>query len=262
MSDDLDTLCADYLERLRIALGDVHSSDREQIIAQVGEHLSEARAAVPGQDETGVRQILERLGTPEEIAAAAIADRKTEKQPNHASRLVWATVGALVAVALALGLAALEGAFSGGRSNPPSASHPIRIAVPNVLGLEAGKATASLQASGLKNRTVFQSSGNVPNGVVFEQSPHAGATVPRSEVITLAVSIGPTAGAVVVVPDVVGMSPSDAAGALQAVGLYNSIDNLNCSARIGSGHTVSEAPNPGSQVARGTRISIQVACHP
>jgi len=164
--------------------------------------------------------------------------------------------------ALALGIAALAGAFGGGPSSPPSASHAIRITVPNVLGLEAGQATASLQASGLKNRTVFQTSGSVPNGVVFEQSPHAGAAVSRSEVITLAVSIGPTAVAVVVVPNVVGMSPSDAAAALQAVGLYNSIDNLNCSTRIGSGHTVSEAPVPGSQVARGTRISIQVECDP
>ncbi len=261
MSDDLDTLCADYLERLRAALGDVQSSDREQIIAQIGEHLSEARAALPSQDETGVRQILERLGSPEEIAAAAIADRKTEHQAKHSSRLVWATVG-ILAVALALGSAALAGAFSGEPSSPPSASQPIRITVPNVLGLEAGQATASLQASGLKNRTVFQTSGSAPNGVVFEQSPHAGAAVSRNEVITLAVSIGPTAVAVAVVPNVVGMSPSDAAAALQAVGLYNSIDNLNCSTKIGNGHTVSEAPVPGSQVARGTRISIQVACHP
>jgi hypothetical protein len=261
MSDELDTLCADYLERLRIALGNVQSSDRDQILAQVGEHLSEARAALPSQDETGVRQILERLGTPEDIAAAAIADRRTENRPKHSSRLVWVTVGA-VALACALGISALAGAFSGGRSSPPSALHPTRITVPNVLGLETGQATASLQASGLRDRTVFQSSGSAPNGVVLEQSPHAGAAVSRSAVVTVAVSIGPTAGAVVVVPNVVGMSPSDAAGALQAVGLYNSIDNLNCSTRIGSGHTVSEAPNPGSQVARGTRISMQVACHP
>ena len=261
MPDDLDTLCADYLERLRIALGNVQSNDRDQILAQVGEHLSEARATLPSQDETGVRQILERLGTPEDIAAAAIADRRTENQAKRSSRLMWVAVGAL-AVALALGISALSGAFSGGRSSPPSASQPIRIAVPNVLGLEAGQATASLHASGFQDRTVFQSSGSTPSGVVLDQSPHAGAAVSRSEVVTVAVSIGPTAGAVVVVPDVVGMSPSDAARALQAVGLYNSIDNLNCFTRIGSGHTVSEAPNPGSQVARGTRISIQVACHP
>ena len=48
MPDDLDALCADYLERLRAALGDVQRSDREQIIAQVSEHLSEAlREALP-----------------------------------------------------------------------------------------------------------------------------------------------------------------------------------------------------------------------
>ena len=262
MSDDLDTLCADYLERLRYRAwrcpqqrpGTNHRPGRRAPKRGASSSSRPRRNGCPPNPRT--------TGHARGDCRSRYRGSKDGEtaEPCPATRVghCWSPI----AVALALGLAALEGAFSGGRSNPPSASHPIRIAVPNVLGLEAGKATASLQASGLKNRTVFQSSGNVPNGVVFEQSPHAGATVPRSEVITLAVSIGPTAGAVVVVPDVVGMSPSDAAGALQAVGLYNSIDNLNCSARIGSGHTVSEAPNPGSQVARGTRISIQVACHP
>ncbi len=261
MPDDLDALCADYLERLRAALGDVQRSDREQIIAQVSEHLSEARAALPIQNEAGIREILERLGSPDDIAAAAVSDRRPERPSEHSSRLVWATVGFLV-VALALGGAAFAGAFSGGSTGPPSASSPTRITVPNVVGLSTGQAVARLQASGLENRTEFQTSGSVPNGVVFEQSPHAGSSVSRSEAITLAVSIGPTAGAVVVVPNVVGMSLPEASAALQAVGLYNSVDNLNCSTGISGGKTVSQAPVPGSQVARGTRISVQVGCQP
>jgi hypothetical protein len=191
--DELDALCADYLERLRAALGDVERNDREQIIAQVSEHLSEARAALPSQNEAGIREILERLGSPDDIAAAAVADRRTERRSRHSLRLVCAT--AAVVVGVALGGAALAGAFGGGASGPPSASSTTRIAV-------------------------------------------------------------------VVVPNVVGMSPSDAAAALRAAGLYNSIENLDCSTKIGSGKTVSEAPVPGSQVARGTRISIQVACQP
>jgi hypothetical protein len=185
-------MCADYLERLRAALGDVQRSDREQIIAQVSEHLSEARAALPSENEAGIREILERLGSPDDIAAAAVSDRRTERRSTQSLPLVWASVGVVV-VGLALGGAALAGAFGGGASGPPSASSTTRITV-------------------------------------------------------------------VVVPNVVGMGPSEAAAALQAVGLYNSIENLDCSTKIGSGKTVSEAPVPGSQVARGTRISIQVAC--
>jgi hypothetical protein len=261
MPDDLDALCADYLERLRAALGDVERSDREQIIAQVSEHLSEARAALPSQNESSIRQVLERLGSPDDIAAAAVSDRETERGSKRSSRLVWVAVGVLVVV-FALGGAALAGAFDGGPGNSPSASTPTHIPVPSVVGLSTGQTTARLQASGLKTRTAFQVKGTVPNGVVFEESPRAGLSVLRSEDVTLAVSTGPAAGTIVVVPNVVGMSPSEAAAALQSVGLYNSIDNLNCSTRISSGDTVSEAPVPGSQVARGTRISIQVACHP
>jgi serine/threonine-protein kinase len=261
MPDDLDALCADYLEQLRAALGDVERSDREQIIAQVSEHLSEARAALPTQNESSIRAVLERLGSPDDIAAAAASDRETERGSKRSSRLVWVTVGILVVV-FALGGTALAGAFGGGPSKSPSASTPTRIPVPSVIGLSTGQATAQLQATGLKTRTAFQVNGTVPNGVVFEQSPKAGLSVLRSEAVTLAVSTGPAAGTVVVVPNVVGMSPSEAAAALQSVGLYNSIDNLNCSTRISSGDTVSEAPAPGSQVAKGTRISIQVACHP
>jgi PASTA domain/HAAS len=259
--DDLDALCADYLERLHAALGDVERSDREQIMAQVSEHLSEARAALPSQSEAGIHEVLERLGSPDDIAAAADLDRQTDRRSTLSSRPVWAVVGVLVVV-LALGGAALAGAFGGGPSGPRNASSPPRMTVPNVVGLTTAQATARLEASGLKNRAAFQASGSVPNGVVFEQSPRAGARISRSEAVTLAVSTGSVAGAVVVVPNVVGMSPSEAAAALQAVGLYNSIDNLNCSRQISSSHTVSEAPVPGSQVARGTRISIQVACHP
>jgi hypothetical protein len=261
MPDDLDALCADYLERLRAALGDVQRSDREQIIAQVSEHLSEARAALSSQNEAGIREIVERLGSPDDIAAAVVSDRRMERRSKPSSRLVWAIVGFLV-VALALGGAVLAGAFSGGATGPPSASSPTRIVVPNVVGLSTGQAIARLQASGLENQTEFQTSGTVPNGVVLEQSPHAGSSVSRREAVNLAVSTGPTAGAVVVVPNVVGMSLSEAAAALQAVGLYNSIDNLNCSTRTSSGNIVSEAPVPGSQVARGTRISVQVSCQP
>jgi hypothetical protein len=192
--DELDALCADYLERLRAALGDVERSDREQIIAQVSEHLSEARAALPRQNESSIHEVLERLGSPDDIAAAAVSDRETERRSKRSWRPMWAGVGVLIVV-LALGGAAFAGAFGGGTSGPPSAPGPPLIAV-------------------------------------------------------------------VVVPNVVGVSPAEAAATLEAAGLYNSIDNLDCSTKIGSGKTVSESPVPGSQVARGTRISIQVACQP
>jgi HAAS/PASTA domain len=189
MPDVLADLCGDYLARLRTALRSVDPSDREQIVDQVAEHLDGAIAGLESPSEEGLRQILERLGSPEEIAAAAVSE-----EPHHHSKQsgAWLAVatGAL-AVALSFGIAAIAGAFDGSSTSS-----------------EAKRPTAAF----------------------------------------------------VVVPNVVGMGTAQAAGNLQMAGLYNSIDDLGCRANITGGHTVTESPPPGSRVASGTRISIQVAC--
>jgi|SRR5579872_2230603 len=66
--------------------------------------------------------------------------------------------------------------------------------------------------------------------------------------------------ALVTVPNLIGMTVAAAAGDLQASGLYNSIDNLNCGRDVGKGLVAAESPPPGSTVDRGTRISLQVSC--
>ena len=189
MPDVLADLCGDYLARLQTALSSVDPSDREQIVAQVAEHLDDAIAGLPTPSEEGLRQILERLGSPEEIAAAAVPEQSHHRSKQSATWLAVAS-GAL-AMALALGIAAIAGAFD--LSSPTS-------------------------------------------------------VVKR-----------PTA-AFVVVPNVVGMATAQAAGNLQEAGLYNSIDELGCGNGTSRGYTVAESPPPGSRVASGTRISIQVAC--
>ncbi len=82
-------------------------------------------------------------------------------------------------------------------------------------------------------------------------SHHAAAVTPTS--ITPA---GPVA-----VPNVKGLLPAEAAGVLQANGITNSIANLNCSnLEVGRGRVVRQTPAPGSRVAYGSRISLQISC--
>jgi hypothetical protein len=61
------------------------------------------------------------------------------------------------------------------------------------------------------------------------------------------------------VPNVYGLSTADAAGALQAAGVTNSIDNLNCQS-VANGHVIAQSPPSGSEVGIGTRVNLQIAC--
>jgi uncharacterized membrane protein len=70
---DVDALCTEYLRQLDAALSDRSIPQRRQIVEQITEHLNEARGELTVQSEAALRSILERLGRPEDIAAAAAA---------------------------------------------------------------------------------------------------------------------------------------------------------------------------------------------
>jgi HAAS len=64
---DADRLVADYLARLERAAARVPAGRREELLAEIDGHIRSARAS----GDADVRTLLDRLGTPEEIAAAA-----------------------------------------------------------------------------------------------------------------------------------------------------------------------------------------------
>jgi uncharacterized membrane protein len=65
-----DPLVDDYLRRLEAAAADLPRERRAELVGEIEEHV-EAALAEAGDDEAAVRNVLERLGSPEEIAAAA-----------------------------------------------------------------------------------------------------------------------------------------------------------------------------------------------
>lgn len=67
---DADTLIADYLGRLRAASWPLAAGRREELQAEVAEHIDTALAQAGSRDEVTVRNVLDRLGAPESIAAA------------------------------------------------------------------------------------------------------------------------------------------------------------------------------------------------
>ena len=188
--DDVDALCARYLDDLERRLAGVPSQERGQIVEQVAEHIATARSTLPVQSEAAVRQILESLGTAEEIAAAAITEEPAKNLPAYKSRrrLIAAAV---VLVVLGVGIAALGGAFSSSTATTTpktTAAHSV-VVVPSVTREKVSLATEQLSKLHFVYSVTYTSTSSVPAGTVLAQSPRAGTRIsPTSGVVQLTVS--------------------------------------------------------------------------
>ncbi|MGQ0680331.1 MAG: HAAS signaling domain-containing protein [Actinomycetota bacterium] len=60
-----------YLGRLDRSLRGLPAQRREEVIAEISSHIAEGRAELADADEAGLRNLLERLGAPQEIALEA-----------------------------------------------------------------------------------------------------------------------------------------------------------------------------------------------
>ncbi|HYU86509.1 MAG TPA: hypothetical protein VEK80_17025, partial [Kribbellaceae bacterium] len=71
--NDPDTLVGDYLGRLEQAAQVLPADRRTELVEEVRAHIAEARTA-GADDLAAVRTVLDRLGSPDEIVAAARED--------------------------------------------------------------------------------------------------------------------------------------------------------------------------------------------
>ncbi|GGN93199.1 hypothetical protein GCM10010112_81160 [Actinoplanes lobatus] len=66
-----DQLVTDYLARVERAAAGLPAGRREELLADLREHIDIARAESGAETEADIRTILDRLGDPESIVAAA-----------------------------------------------------------------------------------------------------------------------------------------------------------------------------------------------
>jgi uncharacterized membrane protein len=71
MSTTPDKLVERYLKHLDVELDDLPHARRSEIVGEIAGHIAEARANLEHETEADVRNILEGLGDPAEIAADA-----------------------------------------------------------------------------------------------------------------------------------------------------------------------------------------------
>lgn len=96
----LDAIVESYFDRLEGLLSSAPADRREQLIEELREHVNQARSSLPVESAAGVHEILERIGSPEEIAREELGNR-TSWAPfarlRHLSPWIW-VVALLVAL--------------------------------------------------------------------------------------------------------------------------------------------------------------------
>ena len=81
MSTRADELINEYLDRLEEELADFPSTRRRELVQEISAHIAEARASLETEDEASIRNLLDRMGDPADIAAEAAGTPAAEASP-------------------------------------------------------------------------------------------------------------------------------------------------------------------------------------
>ncbi|NLV42855.1 MAG: PASTA domain-containing protein [Candidatus Hydrogenedentes bacterium] len=139
---------------------------------------------------------------------------------------------------------------------------PPPVAVPDLTGLTVPEAEAALAAAELTAGAVTEEhSATVPAGRILRQDPVAGIQVAPGSAVALVVSLGP-APVTVPVPNVMGLTVSEAEAALAAAGLVVGGASEEYSATVPAGRILRQDPAAGLQVAPGSAVALVVSLGP
>ena len=115
-----DYIVSDYFERLKRALAPLPRSRRNQLLEDLREHVTLARAGLSEDSVPSVWEILQHLGAPEDIAAEALATvpwPARRPAPGHLppapGPVTWRRTLALAAAVAAVAVVAAGGTLAG-----------------------------------------------------------------------------------------------------------------------------------------------------
>lgn len=128
--------------------------------------------------------------------------------------------------------------------------------VPNVVGMSESEAIVAIKDAGFELGEVRRAPNDkVDSGFVTDQTPPAGIEAPEGSPITIGVSEGQET---VTVPNVIGLSQSDATAQLQSAGLETKVsEEYNASAP--AGQVTAQSPDAGVTIDAGSRVTITVS---
>ena len=130
-----------------------------------------------------------------------------------------------------------------------------QVEVPDVAGQDPVEAANALGAKDLTVERVNQASDTVDEGKVIGTDPPGGTPVPKGSKIKLIVSTGTEQ---VRVPNVVGLSRSDATTELQNAGFTVVVREVTSLDPANAGRVIAQSPSPDSKAAKGSTVTISV----
>lgn len=133
------------------------------------------------------------------------------------------------------------------------AQAPSTPSVPDVTNRTRASAESILQAAGFAVTVVMNSNSSVPAGRVIDQDPSAGVNAQAGTTITIVVSTGP---ARVTVPDVGGMTQSQAVNTLTTAGFKARVTLQTGGGTVGT--VVDQSPNANAEAVSGSTVTITV----
>jgi len=137
---------------------------------------------------------------------------------------------------------------------------PVMATVPNMVGQPQASAEAAIIAAGLTVGAIIQvDSITVPAGSVISQAPVSGTSVTADSPVYLVVSLGP---AQVTVPNVVGISQTEAQTAITFSSLTVGAITTANSLEVARGNVISQTPSAGSSLPEGSSVSLIVSLGP
>ena len=150
---NLDQIVDEYINRLKVASADLPPERKQQLIMSITDHISEARSTLQANSEIAVRDILDRVGQPEDIAAEALSDQAKppvlQSKRNRGPFIIGVAVVIVLGIVLATFLVTRINNATPGSVFSVTTSTAIvdSLVVPNVAGL-------TLSAAGVKLATV------------------------------------------------------------------------------------------------------------
>ncbi|MEY4347779.1 MAG: hypothetical protein RIS43_198 [Actinomycetota bacterium] len=133
---------------------------------------------------------------------------------------------------------------------------PKPIKIPSVKGKVFTSAVSLLKKTGFSSVSVQrQYSNSVPKDRVISVSPDAGSSHSSSTTITVTVSNGPPP---VKVPSVTNYTKAQASTKITAAGLKVKSIIKKCTGRVRNNYVQSQSPKAGTEVQRGTTVTITV----
>lgn len=239
-----DRIVADYLDRLYDCGKSLTRTQIEELMADVREHVAAAVLEAGRDDEATVRTVLDRLGAPEDIVAAAAGENVASTAPSpptgsspESRSWGWREVVTVILI--------VPGAFFA-----------------PVLGPLAGIAFAwSSEIWDKRAKRVAYAIGAVGAAVpllfIAAFIPFRTTTVVKSAQMPVASSESATPVAEVPVPDVLGVDELVGTNRLFAAGFIVATAYVD-SSTTAPGLIASMAPAPGSQAPVGSLVSIVV----